>query len=483
MSGIRLTEVDDATIDTPPAGKATLFLDDVLGPAYKDDAGAVHEFAGSDAELSYLDHGNTGSTETVDAQAADIQRLVANAATVTLTLSNWPAAGTPAVVRLWLEQDGTGGRVWSWPGAVDWGDAGEPDWASRAAGAVDVVDLMTVDGGTNVIAILHGRPGDDGAIGPTGGAVAVDYTFSTTTTDSDPGAGNLRLSNATQASATVIRADLADAGGADVTALLDSLDDATNTVKGHIRLSKKSDPTKWLLFTVASIASPSGYRNITVANVGTSGVNPLTNGDAIVLTFTRAGDQGPAGTASVGTDGIWDTKGDSVWATGADAASKLAAGSNGMVPVYDSAQSNGVKTAYPPGYELDYVQKTSNTNITATTEGTADTILTGNAVTYDGTPVMVEFWTPSIQTPASANQQVLVALYEGSTILGYLTAPQGPTASDQYGSHIGKYRFTPSAGSHTYHIKAIVSSGTGVVFGGAGGTGAYLPCYMRITKV
>jgi hypothetical protein len=50
----------------------------------------------------------------------------------------------------------------------------------------------------------------------------------------------------------------------------------------------------------------------------------------------------PAG-AYIATDTIWDTKGDLVASTGADAASKLAAGANTKVLTADSSQSTGLK--------------------------------------------------------------------------------------------------------------------------------------------
>jgi hypothetical protein len=53
----------------------------------------------------------------------------------------------------------------------------------------------------------------------------------------------------------------------------------------------------------------------------------------------------PAGGGAVASDTIWDTKGDLAIATGADAASKLAVGSDGQVLTADSTQTTGVKWA------------------------------------------------------------------------------------------------------------------------------------------
>lgn len=128
-----------------------------------------------------------------------------------------------------------------------------------------------------------------------GGLISIPFTFSTTTTDSDPGAGVLRLNNATQNASTVIRADLLASSGGDWTATLDSLDDSTSTVKGFILLFKTSDATKYLLFSVSAVASPSGYRNVTVACVASSASSPFANSDAITMQFSRNGDKGDTG--------------------------------------------------------------------------------------------------------------------------------------------------------------------------------------------
>jgi hypothetical protein len=107
----------------------------------------------------------------------------------------------------------------------------------------------------------------------------------------------LRLGSATQNASTVIRASNSDSGGTSWAAVLATFADSTNTVKGHIRLFKTADPTKWLVFTVWAVASPTGYKNITVASVGSSAASPFANGDAITLAFELAGDVGATGPA------------------------------------------------------------------------------------------------------------------------------------------------------------------------------------------
>ena len=131
--------------------------------------------------------------------------------------------------------------------------------------------------------------------GVAGGAVTWPVTFSTTTTDADPGDGKFRLNNATQTSATAIYIDLLDADLTDVSAVIDSLDDSTNAVKGECRLVKYDDPTKWLTFNVTAWTTASGYRKLTVVNLAGSAASPLADLDRCYFTFTRAGHKGDTG--------------------------------------------------------------------------------------------------------------------------------------------------------------------------------------------
>ena len=163
-----------------------------------------------------------------------------------------------------------------------------------ATGAVGPQGLTGPQGVTGLTG-LTGPTGPQGVTGAIGGSISIAYVFSTTTTDSNPGNGNLRLDNATQNVATTVRADLLDSAGADWTAVLAAMAASTNSVKGYIRIVNATDVTKWLLFQVISVASPSGYKNITVVNVDSSSATPFANGDPVTLCYDRVGDMGNTG--------------------------------------------------------------------------------------------------------------------------------------------------------------------------------------------
>lgn len=160
-------------------------------------------------------------------------------------------------------------------------------------------------------------------------------------------------------------------------------------------------------------------------------------------------DVGGAGT-SVATDAIWTTAGKAAIATGTSTATEQ----------------------WPPGHEFDYVEKTTNTSITNTSIGTANTILTGNAVTYDGsTTIFLEFYAELL----SAASFIYVSLFDGGTSIGDIFS--GVSGAGTY-----KMRVTPTAGAHTYHVGAYVGAGTGTVQASNGGSDNYVPCYLRQTK-
>jgi hypothetical protein len=196
------------------------------------------------------------------------------------------------------------------------------------------------------------------------------------------------------------------------------------------------------------------------------------------------GPTGPTGAAaSVATDAIWDAAGDLAVGSGADTAARLAKGAAGTVPTYGAST---LAPAFPPGYEFDYAETTSaDISITATVEASADTIVTGGAVSFDGsTTVMVEAYFSTIRSPDDARDYIAILLFDGTSAIGTLGLlfQQVNTMVNRV-TFIGRHKLTPSNASHTYSIRAIVSARTGHVYNGTGGAGSAMPGFIRITKV
>lgn len=151
----------------------------------------------------------------------------------------------------------------------------------------------------------------------------------------------------------------------------------------------------------------------------------------------------------------------------------------------DVLGGNGTTLTYakPPGYQ--YVKDTISANsvgISATTEGTSVAVITGSSATYDGTSeVKIEFWAPGVNVSA-APTTVTWVLYRDATVVGqtlYVGAVTGAVNPAPY----VVFHETPSAGAHTYTLKAFVNANTLTVQAGAGGAGLLLKAFLKVTRV
>lgn len=124
-------------------------------------------------------------------------------------------------------------------------------------------------------------------------AGALSYTFSTTTTDADPGSGFLRLDNATASSATGIYASDNEINAVDVSAYLLSWDDGTSTVEGQIILRSVESAGVFHIYNLTAVTDNSGYVDLTVTHV--AGAGSFTNGESVLMAFIRTGDKGDTG--------------------------------------------------------------------------------------------------------------------------------------------------------------------------------------------
>ncbi len=130
------------------------------------------------------------------------------------------------------------------------------------------------------------------------------YTFSTSTSMADPGAGVLRYNNATVASVSAIAIDdqTADAGNPDIEAWLKSWDDSTSTIKGWLRLVEPGTPANYAVFHITGLTDSSGFIQLAVTHIDSNGT--FGNGDSIRVMFSRTGDKGTTGdTGSTGSTG------------------------------------------------------------------------------------------------------------------------------------------------------------------------------------
>ena len=155
---------------------------------------------------------------------------------------------------------------------------------------------------------IQGGGGFQGSTGGFGG-VTFDYTHSTDTAASDPGVGYLKFNASSLASATIMYMDDRDDNFTDIQPFLRTIDDSTSPVKGHFKVSLKSAPESFAIFTIASLTESSGYFAITSSFVSGS-VSAFANDADVIITFARTGDIGPIGPQGVqGFDGFQGSPG------------------------------------------------------------------------------------------------------------------------------------------------------------------------------
>jgi hypothetical protein len=134
--------------------------------------------------------------------------------------------------------------------------------------------------------------------------------------------------------------------------------------------------------------------------------------------------------------------------------------------------------------EVAYVEFTATQTTVATTEGTAEQIVSLGSQTFDGTTVHeIEFYAPTWAVTVTT-QDMFIILHDGSAAIGWIWVGRTPAANVAQGTVFAKRQFTPANGTRTYSIRHYMSgASTGSVFAGVGGAGAYMPGYVRLKKV
>ena len=162
-----------------------------------------------------------------------------------------------------------------------------------------------------------GSLGYTGSQGPSGnfGGVTFDYTFLSNTDSSlAPGDGNLKFNDTDMLSATALYIDDTDDNSVNLDNYLATIDASTSELRGHFRITRKSNPEDFVIFAITDVSVDAGeYYIVACAFVSgqlTDSSSSFEDGDDILITFARTGDKGDTGfTGSQGDTGFVGSQG------------------------------------------------------------------------------------------------------------------------------------------------------------------------------
>lgn len=162
-----------------------------------------------------------------------------------------------------------------------------------------------------------GPRGATGAQGPAGqfGGITLQYKYRTIYGDTYPGDGKVSLNSPDLGAVNTMFVSKIDINNVAVAGFLRTIDDSTNPIKGHFRISDSLDPSTSAIFTIESISERELYFAVTCGKV--SGIQSFSNLENVIITFARTGDVGATGpTGARGATGI-DGRFAGIGATGA----------------------------------------------------------------------------------------------------------------------------------------------------------------------
>lgn len=175
-----------------------------------------------------------------------------------------------------------------------------------AAGSLTVNVQATGGSGTFSDWIIEvssapGQTGGQGVPGARGSAPDFLLTFGNGTSDSDPGNGAFKFSNAVLSAVDYVFLDNLNTASQDISAWLDALDDSTTSGnRGRLRFYDPGGGATFVdLKVTGAVVDGGGYRKVPVtavaASVALSAGPPFTNGAAVAVHFTSTGNKGADG--------------------------------------------------------------------------------------------------------------------------------------------------------------------------------------------
>jgi hypothetical protein len=137
-----------------------------------------------------------------------------------------------------------------------------------------------------------GSTGSTGSTGAAGTNSQLAMTWSSSTSDADPGAGKIAFNHATLSSVSILYVDDADDASADISGYVQSWDDVTNTTaRGIVTITKEGTPSTYAIFKVSgAVTDASGYTKIPVTHIVSNG--SFSNTDGVGVHFSYSGNDG-----------------------------------------------------------------------------------------------------------------------------------------------------------------------------------------------
>jgi hypothetical protein len=258
--------------------------------------------------------------------------------------------------------------------------------------------------------------GGAGATGAPGGGIAIGYQFLTDVANSDPGDTHLKLNDATENTATIVRIAAKDENSADWSNVLGSLADSTNAVKGHLRLFKQSDFTKWLLFTVASVTHVTGVPQYRSTILGDSPLIYYGLDDTSGTTCTDLSGNGHDATyvnsPTLGASPLISAGNAVTFAGGSSQQARLLS-YNGLASLAQVSVEAWIKST----------TSGSSTEILSNDDGAGFSRILGLSLNSTGTVTFIILGVGSYTTTATVNDGAvhhIVGVYDGTTIKIYI---------------------------------------------------------------
>lgn len=155
------------------------------------------------------------------------------------------------------------------------------------------------------------------------------------------------------------------------------------------------------------------------------------------------------------------------WKDSPDTSTPLSAAALEDMETRLSAYTDTVAAA---GIELGYAEITSNATFTTVQDiaGLTTTVTVGTR------PIMIEFY--GVVFASVADKYIIGSINEGATQISAGASTPGVTSA--FSTLMIRTRIAPSAGPHTYKIRALCQSGTGTI-----GAAATQPAYISVVEV